>query len=86
MTIEISTLQHREMLHRRIFLSDDCWSPRCRAPHEGDEDIIQKYNKLDFIPFVVQTVAPELNLLHLDDERDLNTAAPRDVTLENRTL
>ena len=50
MTIEISTGQHREMLHRRMFLWDDCWSPQCRAPHECYEEIIQKYNKLDFIP------------------------------------
>ena len=35
MTIEISTLQHREMLHRRMFLVDDCWSPQCRAPHDS---------------------------------------------------
>ena len=28
----------------------------------------------------------ELHLLHLDDERDLHRAAPRDVTLENLTL
>ena len=27
----------------------------------------------------------ELHLLHLDDERDLHRAAPRDVTLENLT-
>ena len=46
------------------------------------------YNKFRFYSIVVQRNifhrCFELHLLHLDDERDLHRAAPRDVTLENR--
>ena len=59
--------------------------------------LYKMYNKFSFYSIVVQTVAPEgssateglcfeLHLLHLDDERDLHRAAPRDVTPENLTL
>ena len=59
MTIKISTLHHREMLHRRIRICDVWWSLRCRAPHLGYEDIIQKYNKSISIPCVEQSVSPK---------------------------
>ena len=51
--------------------------------------LYKMYNKFSFYIFFF---APqrnifhrcfELHLLHLDDERDLHRAAPRDVTLEN---
>ena len=95
MTIEISTLQHREMLHRRIRICDVCWSLRCRAPQLGYEDIIQKYNKSISIPLQnslfhrkrnILHRCFKLHLLHLDDDRDLHVAAPRDVTPENSIL
>ena len=48
------------------------------------------YNKFRFYSIVVQRNifhrSFELHLLHLDDERDLHRAPPRDVTMENLTL